>query len=184
MAVNQHSNVLLMKSEQESPALAVLQLLREFVMLLLRVKPMHKGAIVSEQHEVQLEEARRVEVYQKDQEDAVASIEAANQALSPPRTRDEWMDHLKRGLEPSIHYVLDRFSEGGDRHQQVLVYRAARLFNPVYAKTLTQERAYALIETLRVYHPLNKDSIIESLKASWHHYKEKPGPAWFSGKKS
>jgi hypothetical protein len=81
------------------------------------------------------------------------------------------MDHLKTGLEPSIHYVLDRFSEGGDRYQQVMVYRAARLFNPVYAKTLTQGRAYALIEMLRVYHPLNKDSIIKSLKASWHSYK-------------
>lgn len=123
-----------------------------------------------EQREVQLEEARLAEVYEQDQEDAVA-VEAVNQALSPPRTRDEWMDHLKRGLEPSIHYVLDRFSEGGDRYEQVVVYRAARLFNPVYANTLTQGRAYALIETLRAYHPLNKDSIIESLKASWHHYK-------------
>jgi hypothetical protein len=51
------------------------------------------------------------------------------------------------------------------------MYRAARLFHPVYAKTLTQGRAYAFIKTSRVYHPLNKDTIIESLKASWHHYK-------------
>jgi hypothetical protein len=123
-----------------------------------------------EQREAQLEEARLAEIHLEAQEAAVAA-EAADQALSPPRTRDEWMEHLKRGLEPSIHYVLDRFSEGGDRHQQVLVYRAARLFNPAYAKSITQGRAHALIETLRAYHPLNEDSIINSLKASWRHYK-------------
>jgi hypothetical protein len=61
------------------------------------------------------------------------------------------MDHLKKGLEPSIRYALDRFSEGGDLYQQVLVYPAARLFNPVYAKTLKQGRAYALIENLQAY---------------------------------
>mgnify|MGYP002807119598 CR=1 FL=1 len=47
MVVNQHNNVLLMKSEQQSPALTVLQLSREFVRLLLWLKPMHKGAMVS-----------------------------------------------------------------------------------------------------------------------------------------
>jgi len=125
-----------------------------------------------DQREAQVEEARLAEVYQQAQEDAVAA-EAADQARSPPRTEDEWMDHLKRGLEPSIHYVLNRFSDGGDRYQQVQLYRAARLFNPVYAKTVTQGRACALIETLRVYQPLNKDSVIESLKASWKYYKDK-----------
>jgi hypothetical protein len=118
--------------------------------------------VTGEQREAQLEEARLAEVHHQAQEDAFAA-EAANQARSPPSTRDEWMEHLRKGLEPSIHYVLDRFSAGGDRHQQVLVCKAARLFNPVHAKTLTQGRAHALIETLRACHPLNKDSIINSL---------------------
>ena len=124
-----------------------------------------------EQREAQLEEARLAEVHhQAQQEDAVAA-KAAYQARSTPRTRDEWMEHLRKGLGPSIHYVLGRVSEGGDRYQQVLVYRAARLFNPVQAKTPIQGRAHALIETLRAYNTLNEDSIINSLKASWHHYK-------------
>jgi hypothetical protein len=99
------------------------------------------------EREMQLEAARMAEIHEQTQEDAVAA-EAADQARSPPRTRDEWIDHIKRGLEPSIHYVLDRFSDGGDRYQQVQLYRAARLFNPVYAKTVTTGRANALIETL------------------------------------
>ena len=107
-----------------------------------------------EQREVQLEAARMAESHQQAQEDAVAA-EAANQARSPPRTRDKWIDHIKRGLEPSIQYVLDRFSDGGNRYHQVQLYRAARLFNPVYATTVTTGRAHALIETLRVYHPIN-----------------------------
>jgi hypothetical protein len=70
-----------------------------------------------------------------------------------------------------MDYVLDKFSEDGDGFQLVLAYIAARLSDPVFTKTLMQGRAYALIETLRVFHPPNKDSIIESLKAIWHHCK-------------
>jgi hypothetical protein len=73
-----------------------------------------------EQREVQLEAARlATKVCQQAQEDAVAA-EATNQGRSPPRAEDEWMDHLKKGLEPSIHHVLDRFGDGSDRDQQVL----------------------------------------------------------------
>jgi hypothetical protein len=53
MEVNQHSNVLLMKFEQQSLGLAVLQQSREFVRLLLRVKVMHKGTIASSVSSVQ-----------------------------------------------------------------------------------------------------------------------------------
>ena len=83
------------------------------------------------------------------------------------------MLHLKTGLDPAINYVLKRFSEGGDRYEQVELYRGARVFDPVYAKTITQGKAFDLIDKLRAYNPLNNDLIIRSLKSSWRNYKAK-----------
>jgi hypothetical protein len=80
------------------------------------------------------------------------------------------MDHLKKGLERSIRYALDRFSEGGDLYQQVLVYPAARLFNPENKNTQTGKGLCSYREFASIS-PLNKDSIFESLIASWHIYK-------------
>jgi hypothetical protein len=59
-----------------------------------------------EQRKVQLEAARMAQIHQQTQEDAVAA-EAADQAWSPPRTRDEWINHIKRGLLQSIMSLID-----------------------------------------------------------------------------
>ena len=123
----------------------------------------------SEQVEA-VEVARRMDQYAQDQEDAVAA-EAAEQAKRPPLTREEWFVHIKSGIQPSIDYVLSRFSQGGDRFQQVELYRAARLFDPVYAKQLTTGEAESLIDKLRHYPPLDSQVIIAQLKATWRHYR-------------
>jgi hypothetical protein len=120
----------------------------------------------------QLEAARLAEVNKQAREAAVDDA-AANHAMSPPRTRDERMAHLKTGSDPAADHALKRFSQGGDRHKQVELCRAARVFDPVHAKTTTQGKAFDLIEKLRLHHPLNNDMVIRSLKASWCNYKAK-----------
>jgi hypothetical protein len=45
------------------------------------------------------------------------------------------------------------------------------VFDPVYVRAITQGKTFELIEKLRLYPPLNKQSIISSLKSSWCVYK-------------
>jgi hypothetical protein len=125
-----------------------------------------------EDREMQVEQARLAVIREQAQDVAVADA-AANQAHLPPRrTRNKWMKHLRIGLDPSIQYVLSRFSaEGGDHYEQVELYRGARVYDPVYARAITQGKAFELIKKLHLYPPLNKQSIISSLKSSWCVYK-------------
>jgi hypothetical protein len=119
-----------------------------------------------------LADAAAREIHEKAQEDTIAA-EAANQANNLPLTRYEWIEHLESGLKPTISYIMSRFKSGGDRYEQVELYRAARICDPLYAKGLTTGRAMTLIDKLQLYHPLNNNAIIKSLKASWKHYKAK-----------
>ena len=66
---------------------------------------------------------------------------------------------------------MKRFSPGGDRYIAVEFYRGARVFDPVYAKTLTTARGHFLIDKLRNFHPLNNDELIRALKLSFISYK-------------
>jgi len=77
------------------------------------------------------------------------------------------------GLGPAIQYVMDRITEGGDRYDAMQFYLGARIFDPSYAKTLTQLQAYELIDKMSVYPIFTKggeNSIICRLKKTWSAY--------------
>jgi hypothetical protein len=69
------------------------------------------------QHQI-VENAVLAGQHQQVQEEGIAA-KAANQTQNLPLSREEWIIHIKSGLEPAIKYVLSRFSEGGDRFHQV-----------------------------------------------------------------
>ena len=105
----------------------------------------------------------------------VAALERAlqNETDRPPLTPEAWRAEVMTGLLPAVEYIMDRISEGGDRHDAMQFYFGARIFDPSYAKTLNRAQAFALIDKMSVYPIFNKDgdnSIINRLKKTWPSY--------------
>lgn len=71
-------------------------------------------------------------------------------------------------------FVLQRVAEGpgGDRFAAVELFRAFRIFNPSYAKTLSHKDAFALIEKLDHYPIFRKGGYVAKLKKGWNAYKQ------------
>jgi hypothetical protein len=71
-------------------------------------------------------------------------------------------------LKPDITYLLKRFNPGGDWYIAVDFYCGALVFDPVYAKTLTNAEAHCLIDKIRHFH---QDELIRALKLGFISYK-------------
>eukprot|EP00956_Cyclotella_meneghiniana_P030869 scaffold79196_cov36-Cyclotella_meneghiniana.AAC.5 len=100
---------------------------------------------------------------------------ARAQASCPPLSYSAWHSSIDKNLSKGYKYFLDRIKEGGDQHNLVEFYDGARIFNPYYAKNLSDQDAFALIEKLGNYPALRvggDSSIITRLKKSWKTYKE------------
>ena len=67
-----------------------------------------------------------------------AALEKAVEVASnrPPLTQDELQAVILTGLAPVIQYMFQRINPGGDCHNVMEFFRAARVFDPSYAKTL------------------------------------------------
>lgn len=116
------------------------------------------------------EQARQTEEYESRLEQSLTT-EASRQAEYLPQTTDEWKTHIERGLKPSIDYFFSRLEEGGDRFQQLEIFCAASLWDPLYVTTVTREKANVLLEKLRVVSSID-DATIEDLKYSFQFYKK------------
>ena len=114
--------------------------------------------------------------------DAALEEEARLHTEYLPQTKEEWKEHIKKGIKPAIDYFFVQMNGGGERSDAVALYRAARVFNPLYASNITIEDAHASIENLRIVPALDDDEIIRHLKSSFASYKseaakilQKPG---------
>jgi hypothetical protein len=68
---------------------------------------------------------------------------------------------------------LERVVDGGDRFAAVELFRAFRIFNPSYAKTLSREdAAFALIEKLDHYPIFRRGGYVAKLKRGWNAYRQ------------
>lgn len=92
-----------------------------------------------------------------------------------PTSKDGFYAHIYSGLCPSYEYVLDRVVEDGDRFKALELFRAFRIFDPSFAKSLSREKAFELLDKLKHYHVMSRGncSIIDRLKGSWDAYHEK-----------
>lgn len=105
-----------------------------------------------------------------------AAIEAEADALAGniPLTPNAWTAHITSGVAPVIHYLFSCLNDpSGDRFMIVEFFKGARIFDPLYAATLTTVEAHALIDKLSNYPCLCKGTIIRDLKAGWCAYKKK-----------
>ena len=107
------------------------------------------------------------------QVDAAIAQAADDMTRYPPQTVEEWNHHVSVGIKPAIDYLFSRISLGGERYQMVQFYRAARIFDPMYAVTIDYETARTLIKDLRVYDALNEDNTIAKLIRTFLQFKEK-----------
>ncbi|KAL7531433.1 LOW QUALITY PROTEIN: hypothetical protein ACHAXR_004040 [Thalassiosira sp. AJA248-18] len=106
---------------------------------------------------------------------AALEAEARSQADCPPLTVDEWRAHIISGVMPSITYLTERINnEAGDRFVITEFFRGARLFDPSFAKTLTRNEAFELIEKLRPFHALDGGDgcLIDLMKDGWSAYRQ------------
>ena len=87
---------------------------------------------------------------------------------APPLNRTQWKKYVEDGLNPFIEYFLSRFKSGGDRYELRQLMEAARLFDPMYARTITKQKANALIDRLTVVPYLEqRPCLLNKLKAEW-----------------
>ena len=117
---------------------------------------------------LELEEAANVAQAQADHEAAtLAALENASRDSPFPLSKDQWTAHVYSGLCPAFNYFMERVAEGpdGDRFAAVELFRAFRIFNPSYAKTLSRKDAFALIEKLDHY-PIFRQG------GDWNAYKQ------------
>jgi hypothetical protein len=70
-----------------------------------------------------------------------------------------------------VRYIISRF-ETGDRADAVKFYRGARVFDPLFVKSISVQEGKNLIDNLKYYHCSNKSNIIDGLKASFKFTKE------------
>ncbi len=71
------------------------------------------------------------------------ALDEASQDLigSPPTTTEEWIRHIRNGLMPTIKNIFSRLDGDIQRRKLVVFYRAARIFDPLYARTISNEVA-------------------------------------------
>lgn len=82
---------------------------------------------------------------------------AKAQADCPTLSYEDWHSTIDGNIARGYKYFLKRIQEGGDRHKLVEFYEGARIFkNPSYAKNLTNQDAFVLIEKLANYPALNE----------------------------
>lgn len=116
-------------------------------------------------------ERERVQAqYEQELQDAIER-EARLHAEFLPQNVNEWKSHIESGIKPAITYFFKRINEGGDRFDACQIFRAARLFDPMYAKDLDETTAHNLIENLCKVARLDNDETINALKDSFSHYK-------------
>jgi hypothetical protein len=108
---------------------------------------------------------------EKQQQEAEIEAEAQKQTDNPPLKMHEWMTHINICIGPVIAYILRRFTEGGDRYEATEFFRAARVFDPTFAATLSFLESDALIDRLLMYNPLDNGRIINSLKKSFVNFR-------------
>ncbi|KAK1740971.1 hypothetical protein QTG54_008223 [Skeletonema marinoi] len=102
---------------------------------------------------LELEEAANAAQAQADHEaETLAALENAARDSPFPLSKDQW----------TAHRVAE--GPGGDRFAAVELFRAFRIFNPSYAKTLSHKDAFALIEKLDHYPIFRKGGYVAKLK--------------------
>lgn len=124
---------------------------------------------------MELEEAANAAQAQADHEaETLAALENAARDSPFPLSKDQWTAHVYSGLCPAFNYFMERVAEGpgGDRFAAVELFRAFRIFNPSYAKTLSHKDAFALIEKLDHYPIFRKGGYVAKLKKGWNAYKQ------------
>ena len=108
------------------------------------------------------------------QVDAAIAQAADNMIQYPPKTIEEWNDHVSKGVKPAIDYFFERMNKEGQGYHQIFqFYRCARIFDPTYAATIEYEDAKALIKGLRQYEPLNDDITISNMIDSFDQFQSK-----------
>jgi hypothetical protein len=74
-------------------------------------------------------------------------------------------------LGPVVKYILKQFNEGSDTFDSTEFFRDARVFDPVYAASITVQEAHGLLEKLRKNPTLDNDATSKALKASFPQFK-------------
>jgi hypothetical protein len=115
------------------------------------------------------ERAAAEAIYERELNEAI-ELEARLQADFLPQNDDEWKTHIQTGLRPAINYFFQRINNGGDRFQTYQIFKAAQLWNPMYAKMIDDESARTSLENLRFVPKLNDDELIDVLCISFPKY--------------
>ena len=67
--------------------------------------------------------------------------------------------------------MLKSLEEGGDRHTLVQFYDGAKVFDPKYAKNMSNDDAKKLIDKLGIYQKLGEGENLLQLNKGWRAYK-------------
>ena len=124
---------------------------------------------LAEAEEATIREASRIVALE-----AEANLQANNILM----TIDAWQAHIVSGIGPTLHYLFSRiFHPDGDRYVLSEFFFGARIFDPTYAKNLSQQEANVLINKMRSYPILSKgneeDTFAYRLRNGFKAYKQR-----------
>jgi hypothetical protein len=109
-----------------------------------------------------------MELEKQDQE-AALDREAQKQTENPPLLKNQWLDHTNNCLGPVVKYILRGFIVGGVHVYSTEFFVGTRVFDPIYAASITVQEAHGLLEKLRT--AFDNDANIKVLKASFPRFK-------------
>ena len=80
--------------------------------------------------------------------------EAAAQAAAPPHTKEQWMAHLEKSLDPAADYIWQRLfvpngPDNGQRFKNAQFFKAASIFKPNFARGITLAASRDLLKDLQ-----------------------------------